>query len=187
MYFACELLSKKENLHRIPILNDQNQLVSVFSQSFMLNYITESDSKIGTKLNKPISECTHFFKPVATVQEYTLTINAFNEMVSKNITGVAVVSEKNQIIGSLSLRDLKEIVDQKEMFKILFKNVKDFLKDLDNERPRKIITVQKEDTLKMAIDNLKIMKVHRIFIVDKQSNPIGVISLKDILFEIIHD
>eukprot|EP01080_Neovahlkampfia_damariscottae_P004665 gene4665-8237_t len=187
MYFACELLAKKDNLHRIPVVNDQNQLVSVFSQSFMLKHITQSESKIGSKLNKPISDCPHFFKKVVEVQEYTLTINAFNEMVVKNITGVAVVNSKNQIVGTLSLRDLKVIAGEKQMFPILFKTVKDFMKELDKKRPRKTVTVKKEDTLKVVIANLKSMNVHRIFVVDNDSVPIGVIGLKDILYEIIHD
>jgi CBS domain-containing protein len=97
------------------------------------------------------------------------------------------------LTGSLSLVDLKAIQHDAHMFWRLFETVKNFIQKLkigphetmETDRPRTIVSVKSDDTLEDVLKKLSEHRIHRIFVVDDEKKPIGCISLKDLLFEII--
>jgi len=129
--------------------------------------------------------------PVLSVTEESTAIDAFNLMVEKNITGLAVVDEKEALKGNLSLRDMKLISYDARLFWRLQQTVKNFIIKLRAEwatkhgRPRTLVTVTESNTIGDVIRLLSENKIHRVYIVDSDKKAIGVITLKDILLEII--
>lgn len=78
------------------------------------------------------------------------------------------------------------------MFSRLHQYIRNFLPKLraeygNTDRPDKIVSLSASDTLETAIRLLSENHIHRIYIVDENRKPIGVMSLKDILLAVITD
>ena len=76
--------------------------------------------------------------------------------------------------------------------KYVFQPIKNFLEKVRQEnsasqgsRPRHPVTLSETSTLEEAIEAMASHRLHRVFIVDQNKKPIGVISIQDILLEII--
>jgi 5'-AMP-activated protein kinase, regulatory gamma subunit len=185
---AAELLARTENLHRIPVVDKEGQLMNMLTQSQFIQFISKNLSSLGTKKNKPISEFTNSLKKVEIVEESQKSMFAFNKMSKSGITGVGVVNSKGELSGVLSVRDLKIVANDEKIFLKLFLSVEDFIKCIHSEnRPKKVISVTVKDTLETVVKLLSENKIHRVFVVDEKKKPIGVVSLKDVLYEILFD
>jgi CBS-domain-containing membrane protein len=69
----------------------------------------------------------HFFKEVISVSEDDKALDAFYLMVERDIQGLAVIDKEGKLVGNLSIRDLKIIGPDVEMFWRLQQTVKNFL------------------------------------------------------------
>ncbi len=93
-------------------------------------------------------------------------------------------------MGNLSLRDLKAMSNDARFFWRLFQPIDSYLPKVKKEtpagqRPRRVQTCRLGDTLGHVIDELATHNIHRVFIVDDNDKPIGVIALKDVLLELL--
>jgi predicted transcriptional regulator len=83
---------------------------------------------------------------------------------------------------------LQICIDDKFLFKRLFKSTKEFISDLDSkyfERPYYIKTVNSDDTLEDVLNKLYTFKLHRIYITNESKKPIGLVGIKEILQEVL--
>jgi CBS domain-containing protein len=55
----------------------------------------------------------------------------------------------------------------------------------EGQRPKRVQVCKKTHSLEHAINLLADHSIHRVFVVDDEKKPIGVITLKDVLFEIL--
>jgi len=129
---------------------------------------------------------------VFSVHEDAMAIDAFRLMVEKEVSAVAIVNTDGKLTGTLSLRDLKAMSVDGRLFWRLYQTVKNYLVKVQREtapgaRPRHLITCSPTETIEATINKLTEFHIHRVFIVDAAHKPVGVISLKDILLEIISD
>jgi len=189
LFYAIEALAKEPNLHRVAVIDDERQLLGLITQGQVVKYLYEHLGKIGCEIKKPISDLKHVMKPVLSVKETDNAIDAFNLMVKESITGVAVVDGHGKLTGNISLRDLKVMAPDGGLFWRLYGTTKSFLHKLDQEgqghRPRSVQTVSVDDTLETVLVKLAEHKIHRVFIVDEKHHPIGIITIKDILLDLI--
>jgi CBS domain-containing protein len=120
-----------------------------------------------------------------------LALAAFQRMVEHNVSGLAVLGANGKLIETISIRDLKAIQNDGRMFWRLNQTVVHFLEKIKKDaeektkRPRTLVTIKIDDTLEHIITKLVENKVHRIFVVNDDHQPIGVISLKDVLFQVV--
>jgi len=195
LLFALELLAREHNLHRIPIIsaNEDRKLVNMITQSQVVSYLNQDIPKIGSKVEKTLDQCPQFFKAVLSVDEKTIAIDAFEKMIEHNVSGLAIVNNEGRLVGNLSIRDLKLIGNELSLFWRFYQTVDNFVLKLrkefqeKDERPRHVLHATREDTIATVLRMLAEHKVHRVYIVDnkKDKKPIGVVSLKDILGELI--
>jgi len=123
-------------------------------------------------------------RPVATIPRSSRTIDAFVTMYTENVTGLAVVDEANQVVGNMSLSDLKEMEYSAQMFRGLYIPVSEFIlrKRLPYTRSS-LVWVDKYDTIMEVLNKFRKHRVHRVYILDLGSKiPTGVISLTDIMY-----
>ena len=103
-----------------------------------------------------------------------------------------VVDETGKLQDNISLRDLKAIQSDGRMFHRLYQTTHNFLLKIRREfakkddRPSRVVAVKKTDTLEHAISLCAEHGIHRVYIVDDQKKPIGVITLNDIFAEILN-
>jgi len=131
------------------------------------------------------------FKHVITIHEGDMAIDAFNKMSKYNLNGVAVVDKSGVLTGSLSVRDLKLVVNDDKMFARLLGPVSEFMKKLQEEhykdRPKHVISVTKDDKLEKVVQILHNNKLHRLFITNEKHFVVGCVGVKEVIQEILFD
>lgn len=189
LLYAVEALAKERNLYRVAVVDDDRQLLNLITDSQVLNFLYENIDKIGPKVDKPVSDM-NVLKEVISIKESQPAIDAFNLMVKEAISGVAVVDDMGHLVGNLSVRDLKVMAPDGGLFWRVYGSAKNFLDKLHTEyagsgRPATIQTCTVNDTLKTVITKLAANRIHRLFVVNDRNIPIGVVSLRDVLVEIL--
>jgi len=186
-----EPLAREQALHRVPVVDKDRQIFNLVTQFQVLAFLKTNLAVLGDKKDKPLKLCQHMFKDVVSVTAESTAIDAFNLMVEKNITGVAVLDKDGRLHGALSLRDMKLISYDARLFWRLQQTINNFTLKLKaewaakHERPHAVVTAKGANTIGEVINLLADNKIHRIFIVDDDRKPIGVASLKDLLLEIL--
>eukprot|EP01117_Protostelium_nocturnum_P020592 TRINITY_DN9347_c0_g1_i1.p1 TRINITY_DN9347_c0_g1~~TRINITY_DN9347_c0_g1_i1.p1 ORF type:complete len:284 (-),score=66.82 TRINITY_DN9347_c0_g1_i1:54-905(-) len=96
--------------------------------------------------------------------------------------GFGVTNEEGNLIGVLSVSDLDHISlqDAQQTFE---STVEDFLEKLKKDRTPRV--VNEEGTLDEAIQIMKAEKIYRVFVVNKDSKPIGVITCSDVMRAVV--
>jgi len=190
LFYICEVFARDKNIHRIPIVDNNYKLVNMITQKQIISYFHEHIEEIGSVSKKPISYFQNVLKYVYCISQYEETINAFDKMITHSVGGVGVINSSGEIIGAISLSDLKLVSKDKEFFSKLYKTAADFMVMLDKnywERPYALKTVTTKDTLEDVIKKLKYWNLHRIYVVDDEKKPIGVVGIKECLQEILKE
>jgi len=189
LLYAIEALAKERNLYRVAVIDDDRQLLNLITDSQVLTFLHENIDKIGPKVDRPVSEM-NVLREVVRIKESQPAVEAFNLMVKEAISGVAVVDDKGHLVGNLSVRDLKVMAPDGGLFWRLYGSAKNFLDKLHQEyagsgRPSSVQTCTVNDTLKHIINKLAANRIHRLYVVDDKNVPIGVVSLRDVLLEVV--
>jgi CBS domain-containing protein len=176
--FACE-----PAMRHAPVVVDDHQLVNMVTQSQIINFLYQHKHLLGSKANQPLSTCDLVFKTVLTCHENDTAIDAFNTMVEANVSGLAMVNDAGELVGNLSLRDLKAVGYDLRLFWRFYQPCSVFVSKLESaSRPAHVVYATQDDTLGQVLEKLASGRLHHMFIVSKLNHhPIGVISLSDLL------
>jgi len=187
---AVEIMAREKGLHRIPIVAEDRKLITVVTQSQLVQILHKNLDIIGDKKNKPVGQMDQYLEKVFTIHEEAVAMDAFKMMVEKNVGGLAVVDKDGKLTSNISLQDLKAMSNDARLYWRLYQTVHNFLlkvrKENIGDRPKTIVSVKAQDTLETVIKKLNDTGIHRIYIVDDHKKPLGVITLKDVLAEIIN-
>jgi len=120
---------------------------------------------------------------ILSVPTKTRAFNAMKLLYEANVGAIAIVNRFGILKGNLSASDLRGISQEKLRF--LGASVTQFLKVMNASRlhPSSLtpIVCSKDDTLLSVLDKVVNFSIHRVWIVDEEKKPIGVVSLTDIL------
>jgi CBS domain-containing protein len=190
LFSAVEALAREKGLHRVPIL-DSGKLVNLLTQTQILAFIANHVDKLGSIKNKPVLECMS--SRVLTVFEHDIAIRAFEKMIEYNVCGLAVVDGEGRCVETISLRDLKVIQHDAMLFTRLYYKVKELLQHIKldaqerQNRPPELVSIRPTDTLEIAIKRIHQNRIHHLFVLNQRGAPIGILSIKDILFQIVEN
>jgi CBS-domain-containing membrane protein len=182
LFFACELIAR-ENCRRVAIINEEQWLLSLITERQLLNYFVKNSSLLGTLLTKKVENI--IMREVLTIPRTEKAITGFQEMVKKRVQGMAVVDENGRLVGCLSLSDLKAITNEGRFFWRLYSPVTTFLEFVEADRPKKVLTCTADQTLKDVLFGLNDNRIHQLYVVDQQTRPIGMITISDVIEEVI--
>jgi len=139
LFSAIELLARERGLHRVPVIDENRKLVHLVTQSQVVLYLHQNIHALGEVKNKPAGLVQNFDVQVLAVREDSFIMEAFDLMLSRNVTGLAVVNVEGRLVGNLSLRDLKAVQNDARMFWRLTETVKKFHRQVE-ERPNGLAT-----------------------------------------------
>lgn len=179
-----DMFSKNVNLHRVPIIDGDGNVVGLVSQSRVLEFLHKNIDKF------PDADITvdSFWKPghqpLVSVPIQEDAITAFKQMFDFRVSGLPVVDSDNKIVGSISASDLKGSTEE-TLFSDVKRPLKDYLANCSRYFKRdpssKPITCTINDTLKGVMAKLIEHRIHRIFITDDDNTLEGVLSLCDVI------
>jgi len=191
---VVEPLGREPHVHRLAVVDrDTRQLYNLVTQGMVIRFIYDHLDKVGNVKNKPLYEVEGAICKVISVKTRSKAIDAFTQMVTKDIGSVAVVNEYDKLVGALSLRDIKLLSTDLKFFWRLHQEVGDFLMKMNEDwnirhgRPARTVCLTPDSTLADAIRGLYAEKLHTIFIVNnkEEKKPVGIIRIKDIARELV--
>jgi len=167
----------KIGIHRVPVVRN-GQLMGIVSQSDVIRLLARNLPLITHETSKTLQELGLDQFPVVTVKNDASLIEAFNTILQMDISGLAVVDFRHgQILNNLSASDLKGVTQQ-NFFK-LEAQLHQIFALTPNKKPP--VTCIARNTLAEVIEQVNKTGVHRVYIVDQQNKPVGVLSLTDII------
>lgn len=166
--------------HRILVLDMSFHPVDVVSQTDILRYLDKHTEDLGELRFKTVRELRLSKKPLGQITANIPTYEAFRRMDREKISGYAVVDPMDfTLVGNLSASDLRGLTSK--TFDRLALPVGEFL---TFQRPRTSLTpiiCTPSTKLEDVIHTIVWLNVHRLYEVDANKRPVGVVTLTDIL------
>lgn len=192
--FSLSLLARfliEKGLHRVPVVDEERQMINLITQSQFTAFLHANAAQLGAKGVKQLKDCKQFFKEIISVPENGMVVDAFKVMLDRDITGVAVVNDKGELTGNLSTRDIKAVDPNLRNFWRFYQQTHNYLKHVRAEfqqrhgRPSHLVFASANETIEQTLAKLAVNHVHRLYLLDAEKKPIGLVSLKDVIAEII--
>ena len=189
---VCDTLIAKQ-CHRVPIVDANTQrCIRILSQSALVAFLAQhaaQTDQLKHKMEETLDAAGFpYRKDVVTATDTTQAYEVFELMDSHRLSGIAIVdAEDGAIVGNTSASDIKMAVAVEE----------GSLADLNLTIMSYLAAVRQEEHLKEAkypsshvkttstvghvIRLLAKTGYHRVFVVDSELKPVGVISVTDIV------
>ena len=173
--------------HRIPIMGANGKCQSIITQSALVKAMAEhvEDQEMLETLQQANFP---YKKDVVAVKDTTTAGDVFQLLVTKGLSGIAIVDEESgKLVGNTSARDIKLAVVDTSGNASLHMDILSYLSAVRQATPTKndkypTSTVHEDScTVGHAIRLLAKTGYHRVFVVDNNSKPIGVISVADVI------
>mmetsp|Transcript_14080 Transcript_14080/g.19592 ORF Transcript_14080/g.19592 Transcript_14080/m.19592 type:complete len:317 (-) Transcript_14080:111-1061(-) len=178
----------KTRVHRIPLV-EGNQVVNILTQSAVIDWLAHHIKVLDPISHKTVKELQIGYKEVIHVSPESRALEAFRMMVDHKVSSVAVVDQDGTLFTNLSAKDIK-LVQPEALFTKMYKTTLEFIQAVRAKRLDTFaasIHCKESSTLKEIIERLAAAKIHRLYIVDDDHKPIGVLSLVDVMGAIIKE
>lgn len=200
-FTALEILSRPGH-YRLCILNSNDRVSNILTQSMIISFIRQNKILLPELMNTKIWDLEEtLYKPVHSIEDSALAINAYKKMIAKDVTGLAIVNTNGELTGCISIKDLKGVGANGQNFSRLYQTVKQFksLTRSEDSRlapsthystrrvPIKALYVTGTDTFATLIDKMDDGNINRVFVASSVSvsegkaRPVNVITQTDVL------
>jgi CBS-domain-containing membrane protein len=172
-----------EAVHRVAVVDDNHNLIGVLTQSMLLRCVNEDLGRFPEANNiKARSLRMTQANKLATVRSDLAAFEAFMKMHNECLSSLAVVSDSGDICENISATDLKGALTD---FKRLLLPVREYLGEtrsvvLGMKKPEGLVHCYLDSTLRDVVGLFNDSRMHRVYVVDEQRKPVGVVSLTDI-------
>lgn len=127
-------------------------------------------------------------RTVVSIPESYSVREGFQMILNHKVLGIAVVNEKGELTGALSVTDIRQLGSSLSFFGKLNQSIKKFLEDTRiSDVYRTVppsfdpVCVTSQHTLAHCARLISHFSIHRLFVVNLQLKPISVISVTDCL------
>lgn len=169
-------------VHRIPIVDKQGSIQGLLSQSDVVRYVHDHLAQFPVLEQVTVQQSRHT-PSVLSVKRSSPTVHAFDVMVRQSVSSLAVLNDDGTLFGNISLSDLKNQHFDMDVMHRARLSVEQYLQISGGvKRP---VTVTNEDTLAHAVRLVVSHHIHRVYVVDAQGRPVGVLALRDILHTVL--
>jgi len=172
-----------KEVHRMPIVEEDESIVKLLTQSVFVQWINEHRDKLGEFQNLSVEEAK--LGGLGGMSNLLLSVTvdepvhkAFTLMNNFNVHGVPVLDSDGKLYGNISLTDFKFIM--KWDLSYLNTKSKEFLDELKIGQIH-LVTCTNSSTVGELLQKFVENKVHRVYLVDQQMKPTDIISLTDII------
>jgi CBS domain-containing protein len=178
-----DMFSKNVNIHRVPIVDDGGEVIGLISQSKVINFLYKNVEHFPDSAAVQVKDR---FKPgkVVSIGIEKTAIDGYNLMATERVSGLAVVDGEGKLVACLSASDLKGSMDM-NLFHDLYLPIGMYLDkgtpEFDRRQSHLPVTCTLSSSIYEVLHKLATNHIHRIFLVDADNRPIGVISLCDII------
>jgi len=180
-----EAIQLLENVHRVLVINDDGIPINIITQMDIMNWCVKHPNYIPTNVSHfPVG---HIMTTNAVCVKLSDNVfDAFKLCLNMKLSGIGVVDEKGNLQANLSVSMLKFLTPE-NFYVLLRSSVKKFLEETGGMLSRLPKTLNYSATIDTAIKSMHNNHVHRIYVVDHNNKPVGVVSVSDIVKLIAKD
>mmetsp|Transcript_15538 Transcript_15538/g.33880 ORF Transcript_15538/g.33880 Transcript_15538/m.33880 type:complete len:374 (+) Transcript_15538:279-1400(+) len=186
LYDICRELMGRHK-HRVPITDSssgETVCTGILSQSGLVSFIA-SKCPPGSLDERMADAGLPFRKEIVKIADDASASSAFELLDSKRLSGIAVVDEDGRLIGNTSARDIKNAVMDAGRTGMDV----DILSYLAHVRQSQVVKddkypschVREDSTVGHVVNLLAKTGFHRVFVVDDDMRPVGVVSFADVI------
>mmetsp|Transcript_27440 Transcript_27440/g.60021 ORF Transcript_27440/g.60021 Transcript_27440/m.60021 type:complete len:324 (-) Transcript_27440:770-1741(-) len=154
----------------------------VVSQSDIVTLLWQHRDKLGADASKTVEELGLTSGAVFCIEKSAPALTAFHHMAVDHKSSVGVVDAAGKLIGNLSASDIRELPPTQ--FGLLLKSVEEFEVAV-NGKFRPAVSVTAGTTFVQLLEALVSQKLHRVYVVDTENKPVSIITLTDVLKEVV--
>lgn len=170
-------LMKKARAHRLMVEDHEGQVVAVITQMGLLQVLHDNLDDLFEQPDASLDTLGLARKPIVQCRKDESTLVALTRLRDANITGLAVVDIDGKLIGELGLAEVRAM-DEEGTRGLKDGLVCDLLPD------RAVHTCSSTDSLRHVLTMLHMQHHYRVFVVDGDFCPVGVVTLTDCLLQI---
>lgn len=182
----CKGLTSR-HMHRVPITDSSSGTpvcIGIISQSGLVAFLA-SKCPHGSMDETMLDAGLPFRKDVIKVAESEAAFTTFELLDSKRLSGIAVVDEDGKLIGNTSAVDIKNAVMDAGRT-VMDMDILSYLACVRQSQVMKNCKypnchVRENATVGNVLNLLAKTGFHRVFVVDEDKKPVGVISFTDII------
>jgi len=178
--------------HRLSVVGDKGECCGVVSQSMALQFLHENaqGSPLEAILERKIEDMapSRVNCAVLSCMGSEPFITVLRKMVDHDVSSIAILDERGELCGALSMSDLKHMLRSSSHYSFEM-SLHDLLIQLRTEQA---INKRAKDTfpyfgirphrsLKDAVSKMVALKSHRLWLIDEYHHVTGMISITDIL------
>eukprot|EP01104_Vermistella_antarctica_P020542 TRINITY_DN8828_c0_g1_i1.p1 TRINITY_DN8828_c0_g1~~TRINITY_DN8828_c0_g1_i1.p1 ORF type:complete len:310 (-),score=90.32 TRINITY_DN8828_c0_g1_i1:65-961(-) len=161
------------------VTNESGEVFQVATQFDVLTFLARHEAELTEALGSKTVKKTGLVKEwVLFVRTKEHALDAFRKMSENGVSAVAVVQPDQSLVANFSASDLRGLTES--TFERISNSCLDFLKKqkgTDNLTP---ITCGYSSTFSEVVTSLVDHRMHRMWVVDQNNHPIGVVSLTDV-------
>jgi len=183
---AIEMINMfADGLHRVPVLDDKEDLIVTVSQSLVVKYLStemKSQDELKEFGTKSLEDLFLGKVQVKSLKSSDSVLKAFKIMNKHGFSSIPIVGDDDSIIGNFSNSDVKGFC--KESIPSFFQNISYYL-EKQSKQALKPVTCKSTDSLASVMEKMS-MGPHRVWVVDEKNRPVSVVSMTDI-FKVLRD
>ncbi|KAH9252913.1 hypothetical protein BASA81_009069 [Batrachochytrium salamandrivorans] len=175
---------------RVPVLGPNGRVVQIISQSQITELINKFEAFADLLSKSTLAQTGFGLKPVLTVKATDPARLAFQIMVENNVSSVCVVDEETgQVLTALSTKDIR-LLPRIENAALVDANLLSLSCQEFVARIRQLnltttmaacAVVDLGSNLHVVLGKLAASRLHRVYVVDAERKPVGVISVSDVV------
>ena len=158
---------------------------AVLSQSDIVAFIASKCSK--EFLDESIDDVgLPYRKDVVAIADTAKASMAFELMDAKRMSGIAVVNEDGKLVGNVSAKDIKRaVLDPTNIHLDVLSYLAIIRQAEANDTRHPFCHVSSNASVGHVVNMMAKTGFHRVYVIDTDSKPIGVISFSDIIKHVI--
>ena len=158
---------------------------AILSQSDIVAFIASKCSK--ESLDESIDDAgLPYRKDVVAIADTVKASVAFELMDSKRLSGIAVVNDDGRLVGNVSAKDIKRaVLDPTNIHLDILSYLAIIRQAEANDTRHPYCHVTGNASVGHVVNMMASTGFHRVYVVDTDSKPIGVISFSDIIKHVI--
>jgi len=183
LHSLMDMFSKDVNLHRVPVVDNDGEVVGFLSQIGIIDFLYKNIQNFPFASWK-VKDYFKESKPVISITSDKTALEGYHLIKMNQISGIAVVDSDGKLVGCLSASDLKGSLEV-NLFDDLYLPIELYLQkrslEFSSELNRSPISCSLETSIYELLHKLSTNQIHRIFCLDSFGQPIGVLALCDII------
>jgi len=169
--------------HIVGVINKaDNKLVTILTQGQLFQQIYKvwgKSVKANIQLSK-LQKYKYITSPVKCIKNTSKAYDAFETMSQLNLSGLAVINDEGKIIHNTSATDIKLWLIASNTLDETIEQFLISIRKLSLTEKYPITVCNLSDTFGRGMAKLQATKYHRLWIVDTNGKPVGVLALTDI-------